>query len=304
MRRLVFLILVLLVPACTVNQRRHGVGSSELNPEAAATESGRLLCDLTKPQCERAWKLYAIQDVANRPVLSSHQGALRVASTDAAGLFYLTGAPLFEPRKEPLLAWRWRVSALLEGTSPLAPDFDNFPARLLVGFDCGWEGADALALQWKKKVEDATGMTPPPRAICYTFGGALPAREAVDALFGQGRIVVINLRGRDAKADCWYSEIRDVASDYRAVFGEDAPAVTALAIASDTHRVHATVKADFADFRVFDLAAYPRFAQALGQRPEREASTLALWLATGCVVLATLLAGAWLWRTQTQGQSS
>ena len=76
-----------------------------------------------------------------------------------------------------------------------------------------------MALQGKKKVEEATGQTPPPRAICYTFGGRLPQSEAVDALFGQGRIVVINLRGREAAPGQGYDEGRDGASDTPHIFG-------------------------------------------------------------------------------------
>jgi hypothetical protein len=292
MRCLLLLALILLAAACTTNQRRHGVDS----PALAASEekqTGRALCDLSAKDADAAWKLYSIQGVKNDSRLFASGGALHVVSNDAAGLFYFTGAPLFDPAKEPLLTWRWRVSDQLPDATPLSPDLDNFPARLLVGFDSGWEGADSIALQWKKKVEDATGQTPPPRAICYTFGGRLPQSEAVDALFGQGRIVVINLRGREAAPGQWYEEVRDVASDYKAIFGQTAPKVTALAIAADTHRVHATVTADFADFRVYEASAYAQFSQDLTAPPQREWSNAAIWIVAGSVVVA-LACGAWL----------
>ena len=292
MRRLLSLVLILLVAACTTNQRRHGVDLQALTP-ADEKQQGRALCDLATPEAGDAWKLYSIQGVKNNSRLFVSGAALHVVSNDAAGLFYFTGAPLFDPAKEPLLTWRWRISAHLPDATPLSPDLDNFPARLLVGFDSGWADADQVALQWKKKVEDATGQTPPPRAICYTFGGRIAQNEAVDALFGQGRIVVINLRNRDASPGKWYDEVRDVASDYKAIFGEAAPKVTALAVASDTHRVHESVNADFADFRVFEASAYAQFSQDLTAPPEREWSNAAIWIVAGSATVA-LACGLWL----------
>jgi hypothetical protein len=293
MRRFSILAIVFLLAACTTDQRRRGVDSPALTP-SEEKQQGRALCDLAAPDAEKSWKLYSIQGVKNDSRLFVSGTALHVVSNDAAGLFYFTGAPLFDPAKEPLLTWRWRVSALLPDATPLAPDLDNFPARLLVDFDSGWEGADTIALQWKKKVEDATGQTPPPRAICYTFGGRMAQNEAVDALFGQGRIVVINIRGRESTPGNWYEEVRDVAGDYKAIFGAKAPAVTALAIAADTHRVHASVQTDFADFRVYGQSAYAQFSQDLTAPPEREWSNAAIWITLGAAIVA-IACGGWLW---------
>lgn len=280
---------------CTTDQRRRAVDSAYA-PQEGQHLQGRLLCDLGQPDAAERWKLFAVEGVKNVSTLTVVDGTLRVESPSAAGLFYYTGRPLFDPRREPLLAWRWRVSTLLPRATPLAPDLDNFPARLLVGFDSGWEGADSLAVQWKRKVEAATGQSPPPRAICYTFGGELPSREAVDALFGQGRIVVINLRGREASAGAWYDEVRDVASDYRAIFGEDPPPVTALAVAADTQRVQASVEARFSAFRVYTADAWPRLSSEPRREPERQASPLALWLAASAAIFALALAGLYLWK--------
>lgn len=302
MRCLFALALILLAAACTTNQRRHGVDSPALTP-VEQKQPGRALCDLSKPDAADAWKLYSIQGVKKDSRLFVSGAALHVVSNDAAGLFYFTGAPLFEPTKEPLLTWRWRVSTLLPDATPLAPDLDNFPARLLVGFDSGWQDADPVALQWKKKVEDATGQTPPPRAICYTFGGRIAQNEAVDALFGQGRIVVINLRNREAAPDKWHEEVRDVASDYKAIFGQAAPPVTALAVAADTHRVHESVNADFADFRVYEASAYAQFSQDLTAPPEREWSNAAIWIVAAAVIVA-LACGVWLFTRSSAANKS
>ena len=45
---------------------------------------------------------------------------------------------------------------------------------------------------------------------------------------------MIVVRSGTADAQRWMTETRDLRADYRAAFGEEAPAVVALAIASDT----------------------------------------------------------------------
>lgn len=292
MRRIAAILLILLAAACTTNQKRRGLDSPALSPTPQKS-AGRAICDLSAPNAADQWKLFWVAGMKKESRLFASGGALHMVSNDSAGLYYYTGKPLFEPGREPLLSWRWRVSALLPDATPLAPEFDNFPARLLVGFDSGWDDADVVALQWKKKVEDGIGQTPPPRGICYTFGGRLPQSEAVDALFGQGRIAVINLRSRESEPNRWYEEVRDVAADYKAIFGKAAPPVTAIAVAADTDKVHATVNTDFAEFRVYGPEAYSQFSQDLTAPPQREWSNAAAWVFGGALLLV-LASGAWL----------
>lgn len=293
MRLACSVILVLLAAACTSSQKRRGIDTPLLSP-APEKVPGRAICDFTASDAADRWRLFWVAGMKKESQRVVSDGALRLISDDSAGLYYYTGTPLFDPRQEPLLSWRWRVSALLPDATPLSPELDNFPARLLVGFDSGWEDADPVALQWKKKVEDSIGQTPPPRGICYTFGGRLPASEAVDALFGQGRIAVINLRSPQSEPGRWYDEVRDVAADYKAVFGGEAPPVTAIAVAADTHKVHAAINTDFADFRVYGPEAMARFSRELTSPPRRELSNAASWISAAAAALA-LACGLWLW---------
>jgi len=194
-----------------------------------------------------------------------------------------------------LLQWRWRVSRTFDSSTPLAPEFDNFPARMLVGFDSGWKNAGPAALAWRTKVEDYTGVTPPARAICYTFGGTIESNEAVDAAFGEGRIVVINLRTARDPAGEWLSEVRDIASDYRSVYGEEPPEVMALGLGCDSHRLGAKVEADFDDITVYGRDAYVQFRRDLSPPPERRMPALVWIVFAACAVVAAASAGVWLW---------
>jgi hypothetical protein len=290
MRSLILIALV--VAGCTTQQSRHVVDTESLRAEGprAATVEGRLLDDFTSAE---NWTPYNVQGGLNPLAHEAGDGVLRVTSDSSAGLLW--SAVRYDPGTEPLLAWRWRVSEVFDGSSPLSPEFDNFPARVLVGFDSGWEGASRTVLSWRRRVEEHTGLTPPARAICYTFGGSMGPHEAVDAAFGQGRIVVINLRRPNAQAGTWYSEVRDIAADYRAIFGEAPPEVMALGLGSDSHRVQRRVEAEFTNLRVYGPEAYKQFRSELTLPPQRGVPPLVLMIYGLCAGVAALSATAWLW---------
>lgn len=282
--------LLLILVGCTGQQSRHAVTTEALEVAEAIPIEGRVLDDFSSESAADDWKLYNVEGSVNPLQHDVADGALQLTSNSSAGLLWR--AFDFDPAAEPLIAWRWKVSGIFDTSSPLSPEFDNFPARLLVGFDAGWDNAGPAALSWRKKVEDATGVTPPSRAICYTFGGDLSSTEAVDATFGEGRIVVINLRTR---ADGWTHEVRDIAGDYRAVFREAPPRVMALGLGCDSHRMKVKAQAWFDDITVYPPEAYEQFRRVLPSPPERRAPLLVWIIVAIASVTAAGTAGVWFW---------
>ena len=284
-----WLLPILLLAGCTTSQSRHALQGEPLDSAPAAPVAGRVLDDGSSIT---EWRYYEVEGSIHPLQFGSTDGALHLTSDSSAGLLWR--ALRFDPGSEPLLQWRWRVSRTFDTSSPLAPEFDNFPARLLVGFDSGWKNAGPAALAWRKKVEDYTGVTPPARAICYTFGGTLESNEAVDAAFGEGRIVVINLRSPRAGTD-WHSEVRDVAADYRSVYGEDPPEVMALGLGCDSHRLKNRVEAWFDDITLYRRDAYAQFRRELRAPPERRLPPLVWYVFGACALVAGSSAAVWLW---------
>lgn len=283
---------VLLPAGCTTAQQRHLVEVPRLEPATEAAP-GRVLFDFEAPDAAEGWKPYVIEGSVNPPACALEDGALCITSDSSAGLFW--HAVDVRPQAEPLLRWRWKISAHLPDATPLSPELDNFPARVMVGFDSGWEGADETSLAWRRKVQAYAGVTPPARAICYTFGGREPAANAIDAAFGQGRIVVINLRTQASAPGNWHEEVRDLAADYEAVFGEPAPAVATVALASDSHRVRRRVQAWFDDFVLYGPGARQAFAGRLAGVQERSGPPLWRWAAALAAAGASLFLAGWLW---------
>jgi hypothetical protein len=282
--------LVFLVAACTATQHRHVVVSEPLSAPAEPV-AGRVLDDFNAADAAEHWTLYDVEGSVHPLEHEVVTGAMHLRSDSSAGLIWRQLE--FDPGAEPLLSWRWKVSRTFDTSSPLSPELDNFPARMLVGFDSGWDGAGPVALAWRGKVERATGVTPPPRAICYTFGGEVPSSQAVDATFGDGRIAVINLRTTRAVAGVWHSEVRDVAADYQAIFRERAPQVIAFALGCDSHRLNLVAEAWFDDLTVYGREAYAQFSGRLESPPQRT-NPLLTWLVFGTALLAAaVVAGTW-----------
>jgi hypothetical protein len=61
---------------------------------------------------------------------------------------------------------------------------------------------------------------------------------------------MVVLESGAAKAGQWVGESRDLNADFRAAFGEDAPPVSGVAIATDTDNTGETARAWFGDLEL------------------------------------------------------
>ena len=61
---------------------------------------------------------------------------------------------------------------------------------------------------------------------------------------------MIVLQSGAARANQWVTESRDVAADFRAAFGSDAPRVTGVAVGSDTDNTGERVTTWFGDLTI------------------------------------------------------
>ena len=131
------------------------------------------------------------------------------------------------PPGEGRLSWRWRISEHLAEVDLRDPDRDDAPARLFVVFGRG-------------------RLFSRPRMLFYTWGGAEPVGSAFPS-HASDRLGVVVVRNAQDLAEVWHDESRDVASDYRAAFGEEAPDITAVGIMLDTDQLHGRASVELAE---------------------------------------------------------
>ena len=193
------------------------------------------------------WRELRIANVkASEIALVADEGAtvLRVRSSASAG----SAAQSFRAQAAgTYLAWRWKVDRVVERADLARKDGDDFAARVYVFFDVPRRDLPLATRAKFVLVELIYGETLPTAAICYVWDN----RHAVGTSAWNpysDRVRTVVLRSGDAGP--WRSERRDLAADFRAAFGADAPPVTGLAAGNDTDQTGETATAWFGDFRV------------------------------------------------------
>jgi hypothetical protein len=134
-----------------------------------------------------------------------------------------------DPLTDGTIEWRWRIAGNLTGnTRERERAGDDYTARLFVVFGSGGSIRDALCYVWASE-EPPGSMYPSP----YVKS-----------------VAMIVLRSGDARVGEWVTERRDVLADYRAFFGEEPEAPTAIALMVDTDDTGTNGQAWFDDIRL------------------------------------------------------
>lgn len=101
-------------------------------------------------------------------------------------------------KKRPRLKWRWRAPHLPEGASE--KEENDTGGAVYVTFGTDWLGR--------------------PKSIKYTYSSSLPVGTTVS--FGPLKVIVVE-SAQEPGTGSWKTETRNVAEDYRQVFGDDPP---------------------------------------------------------------------------------
>ena len=143
----------------------------------------------------------------------------------ASGLFKAQRVDL---SKTPFLNWRWRIDSRLGNRDEQSRSGDDYAARVYVVVSGG------LAF-WRKK------------AVNYVWAGASHKGKIWSNAFAGDSVMMIAMRSSDDDAATWYAEKRNVAEDFRELFGEDIRFIDAVAIMTDTDNAGGSVAAYYGD---------------------------------------------------------
>ena len=196
----------------------------------------------------KEFRVVAIPKVAGNQfslVADGGKTVLRVDSDKSAGSLAL---PLTTAagRTSVLLEWRWKVSRVLDKADMTTKAGDDFSARVYVFFDVPLESlslADRTKLSVTRMV---AGQEVPTAALCYVWDNTHPAGHTQWSPY-TNRLRKIVLQTGAANVNKWIMESRDVAADFREAFGFDAPAITGVAVGSDTDNTEERVTTWYGD---------------------------------------------------------
>lgn len=169
---------------------------------------------------------------------------LRAESENAAAT--LVGRFRADPNQQ--LAWRWRVDRTVANADLHRKDADDFAARVYVFFDVP---LDSLPLATRIKfraVKLFYKVDLPTAALCYVWDNKhAVGHSAWSAYTDRVRIIVLRSGAPDKDGSAWREEVRNPAADFKTAFGFDAPAITGIALGSDTDQTGERVVALFGD---------------------------------------------------------
>ena len=130
----------------------------------------------------------------------------------------------------PVLRWAWRATALPEGAREDEKDLNDTGAAVYVTFSQDWLGR--------------------PRSIKYTYSSTLP----VGTVVSQGRLKALVVASGESGE--WTSVMRNVAEDYRRLFGKEPPdEPISIALWSDSDNTGGPAEADFDDLTLLPASA-------------------------------------------------
>lgn len=142
----------------------------------------------------------------------------------ASGLFKMVRVDL---AKTPVLRWRWKVENLLQDVDERSKPGDDYPARIYVVFSGG-------LFFWNT------------RAIDYVWSSNQPLGSHWPNAF-TGNAMMLAVESGPGKLGQWIEERRNIAEDYRLLFGGEPGTVDAVAIMSDSDNSGQSVSAWYGD---------------------------------------------------------
>ena len=161
-------------------------------------------------------------------VVESDTGRVLSATAEgsASGLVFPVR---FDPAEWPWLEWRWKIDGTVRSGDARVKHGDDYAARVYVVFP-HW-----LPLRT--------------RSINYIWANRLP-RGAVQANTFTANAMMIALQSGDGNAGEWVNERRNLADDYRLLFGDDPPDEALVALMSDSDQTQESVQAWYDDIRL------------------------------------------------------
>lgn len=165
------------------------------------------------------------------------------AQASASALVYKVSAAA---GADPVLQWRWKVSDVLKTSNPATREGEDYAARVYVMFDYPLERlplADRMRVMLARAFYDPSV---PAAALCYVWDSRLPAGTVLKSPY-TSRVRIIVADSGPQHAGQWRTVERNVADDFRQAFGEEPPAVSAVALATDTDNTREKVTAWYGD---------------------------------------------------------
>lgn len=235
----------LLTFACAVN----AIAASPAVPAFSAMAPGSEISDwqVLKPAPKANDTRYSLVKNDGKTVLQAD------ADRSMSGLIHAVRVDL---RQYPVLRWRWKIRAPLKSADMTSKEGDDYAARIYVMFDYPNEKLSFGTRAKLKIAESFYGQKIPTAALNYIWDNRQPVGTIQPNTYtDRARMIVV--QSGSVRAGQWITETRDLTADFRAAFGEDAPDVVAVALATDTDNTGESATAWYGDIEFLSAEGKP-----------------------------------------------
>jgi len=194
---------------------------------------------------DTSWQNITIPGVMPTEFQYSADGTLTANSMGAFGMLV---RELKDVKNYPVLHWRWRVEKTPPATDASKKGGDDRPIAVHVWFPMA-EKERGIWTSIGDTLSSFIGLPPSGRVITYMWGGKRAAGTSFINPHLPKRGMIVIKRSTNPRLSQWMTETVDIASDYRKLFGIDAPAPSFIAISADTDDTGAKSRAAIADIR-------------------------------------------------------
>jgi hypothetical protein len=142
----------------------------------------------------------------------------------------------FRPTAPGRLRWQWRLDTPLSGANITERNGDDSALKVCVMFDQPLADMPLLERTTLRLARAASDGPLPAATLCYLWDSRYPAGLAGNNAY-TARVRYIVLQGPAAPLGAWVNQERDVAEDFRQLFGTESrqvPPITAVAVGADS----------------------------------------------------------------------
>ncbi len=210
-------------------------------------------------QAPEPWRFTSLPNKTPTRFEVVQQDGRRVLKVEAdqsyGNLVHATQAPL---NASTTLSWRWRVDDFVKDADLRKRSGDDGAAKVCVFFDFPTERLSFGERTRLALARRTTGEQVPSEALCYVWDNKEAKGTALVNAFTQRMRMVVLESGPAATPGAWMSERRNLLTDYRRVFGDEAgdamPDVVAVAISADADNTLGHGLAYFSDIDLRSIA--------------------------------------------------
>jgi len=154
----------------------------------------------------------------------------------------------FDIRSAPIVEWRWKVSALVDGADNRVGAKEDSPARLIFAFDGDKARLPLLERSIFYVTEKLSGRELPYALLQYIWAREIPVGTILEHPYTR-RVRLLVVASGPGGVGRWHSLSRNLHDDFRRVFHEEPGLLTGVGVLTDTDNTGGSVEAWYGDIR-------------------------------------------------------